>query len=102
MSEQNATGISRVIVPADRGDSVESVLLSVAVDLTRAVEALGYPTLQAMLGEDVPLAQVQHSLMKIACAVTAGYSSYIEKVIMIASGESGASTCAECRQAESR
>ena len=28
MSEQNATGVSRVIVPADRGDMAESILLS--------------------------------------------------------------------------
>ena len=103
MSEQNAAGVSRVIMPTGRGDLAESVLLSVAVDLTRAIEALGYPTLQAMLGEDVPIAQVQHSLMKIACAVTARYSSYIEKAIMIhASGESGASTRVECRQDRSR
>lgn len=103
MSEQNAAGVSRVIVPADRGETAESVLLSVAVDLTRAVEALGYPTLQAMLGGNVPIAQVQHSLMKITCAVTARCSSYIEKAIMIhTSGESGASTCVECHQDRSR
>ena len=103
MSEQNAAGVSRVIMPAGRGDLAESVLLSVADDLTRAVEALGHPTLQVMLGEDVPLAQVQHSLMKFACAVTARCGNYIEKAIMIhASGESGASTCVESRQDRSR
>lgn len=103
MSKQKPISASRVIVPTDRGEMAESILLSIAEDLNRAVEALGYPTLQVMLGEDVPIAQVQHSLMKIACAVTARYSSYIEKAIMIhASGESGASTCVECRQDRSR
>lgn len=35
MSEQKATDVSRVIVPADRGDLAESALLSVAENLTR-------------------------------------------------------------------
>lgn len=103
MSKQNATGVSRVIVPTDRGDMAEDVLLSVAADLNRAVEALGHPTLQAMLGDDVPIAQLQHSLMKMSCAVAEEYCSYVENGIRIhASRESGVSTCTECRQAESR
>jgi hypothetical protein len=103
MSEQNKAGVSRVIVPADRGDMAETILLSVAEDLTRAVEALGYPTLQAMLGNDAPIAQLQHSLMKMSCAVAEKYCSYVKNGIRIhASRESGVSTCTECRQAESR
>ena len=39
---QKAIGVSRVIVPADRGEMAESILLSVAEDLNRAVEASGY------------------------------------------------------------
>lgn len=103
MSEQNAAGVSRVIVPADRGDMAESILLSIAADLNRAVEALGYPTLHVMLGDDASIAQLQHSLMKMSCAVAEKYCSYVESGIRIhASRESGVSTCAECRQAESR
>lgn len=103
MSEQNATGVSRVIVPADRGDMAESILLSIAEDLTRAVEALGHPTLHVMLGDDASIAQLQHSLMKMSCAVAEKYCSYVESGIRIhASRESGVSTCTECRQAESR
>lgn len=100
---QTAIGVSRVIVPADRGEMAESILLSVAEDLNRAVEALGYPTLQVMLGDDVPIAQLQHSLMRMSCVVAEKYCSYVENGIRVhASGESGVSTCAECRQAESR
>lgn len=103
MSKQNTTGVSRVIVPADRGDMAESILLSIAEDLTRAVEALGYPTLHVMLGNDASIAQLQHSLMKMSCAVAEKYCSYVESGIRIhASRESGVSTCTECRQAESR
>ena len=103
MSEQNTTSVSRVIVPADRGEMAESILLSIAEDLTRAVEALGYPTLQVMLGDDAPIAQLQHSLMKMSCAVAEKYCSYVESGIRIhASRESGVSTCTECRQTESR
>lgn len=86
---------ARVIVPADRGEMAESVLLSVAEDLNRAVEALGYPTLQVMLGDDVPIAQLQHSLMRMSCVVAEKYCSYVENGIRVhASGESGVSTCA--------
>lgn len=100
---QTATGVSRVIVPADRGEMAESILLSVAEDLNRAVEALGYPTLQVMLGDDVPISQLQHSLMRMSCVVAEKYCSYVENGLRVhASGESGVSTCAECRQAESR
>lgn len=100
---QKAIGVSRVIVPADRGEMAESILLSVAKDLNRAVEALGYPTLQVMLGDDVPISQLQHSLMRMSCVVAEKYSSYVENGLRVhASGESGVSTCAECRQAESR
>lgn len=100
---QTAIGVSRVIVPADRGEMAESILLSVAEDLNRAVEALGYPTLQVMLGDDVPIAQLQHSLMRMSCVVVEKYCSYVENGLRVhASGESGVSTCAECRQAESR
>lgn len=103
MSEQNAAGVSRVIVPADRGDMAESILLSIAKDLTRAVEALGYPTLHVMLGDDASIAQLQHSLMKMNCAVAEKYCSYVKSGLRIhASRESGVSTCTECRQAESR
>ena len=103
MSKQKATGVSRVIVPADRGEMAESVLLSVAEDLTSAVEALGYPTLQVMLGDDAPIAQLQQGLMRMACVVAEKYCSYVENGLRVhASGESGVSTCAECRQAESR
>lgn len=103
MSEQNATGVSRVIVPTNRGELAESVLLSVAEDLTRAVEALGYPLLQGMLGDGVPIAQLQHSLMRMSCVVAEKYCSYVENGLRVhASGESGVSTYAECRQAESR
>lgn len=92
-----------MIVPADRGDMAESVLLSVAEDLNRAAEALGYPTLQVMLGDDAPIAQLQHSLMRMSCVVAEKYCSYVENGIRVhSSGESGVSTCAECRQAESR
>jgi len=69
VSEQNATGVARVIVPANRDELAESVLLSVAEDLIRAVEALGYPLLQGMLGDGVPIAQLQHSLMRMSCVV---------------------------------
>lgn len=100
---QTAIGVSRVIVPADRGEMAESILLSVAEDLNRAVEALGYPTLQVMLGDDVPISQLQHSLMRMSCVVAEKYCSYVENGLRVhASGESGVSTCAECRQAESR
>lgn len=100
---QKAIGVSRVIVPADRGEMAESILLSVAEDLNRAVEALGYPTLQVMLGDDVPISQLQHSLMRMSCVVAEKYCSYVENGLRVhASGESGVSTCAECRQAESR
>lgn len=100
---QTTTGVSRVIVPADRGEMAESILLSVAEDLNRAVEALGYPTLQVMLGDDVPISQLQHSLMRMSCVVAEKYCSYVENGLRVhASGESGVSTCAECRQAESR
>ena len=100
---QTAIGVSRVIVPADRGEMAESILLSVAEDLNRAVEALGYPTLQVMLGDDVPIAQLQHSLMRMSCVVAEKYCSYVENGLRVhASGESGVSTCAECRQAGSR
>lgn len=100
---QTATGVSRVIVPADRGEMAESILLSVAEDLNRAVEALGYPTLQVMLGDDVPISQLQHSLMRMSCVVAEKFCSYVENGLRVhASGESGVSTCAECRQAESR
>ena len=103
MSEQNATGVSRVIVPADRGDMAESVLLSVAKDLNRVVEVLGYPTLQVMLGNDVPVAQLQRSLMRMSCVVAEKYCSDVENGLRVhASEESGVSTCPECRQAESR
>lgn len=103
MSEQKATGDSRVIVPASRGDLAEDVLLSIAGDLTRAVEALGYPTLQGMLGDEVSVGQLQRSLMKMCCVVAEKYRSYVEDGLRVqASEESGASTCAECRQAESR
>lgn len=81
----------------------ESVLLSVAEDLTSAIEALGYPTLQVMLGDDAPIAQLQQGLMRMACVVAEKYCSYVENGLRVhASGESGVSTCAECRQAESR
>lgn len=100
---QKAIGVSRVIVTADRGEMAESILLSVAEDLNRAVEALGYPTLQVMLGDDVPISQLQHSLMRMSCVVAEKYCSYVENGLRVhASGESGVSTCAECRQAESR
>lgn len=100
---QKAIGVSRVIVPADRGEMAESILLSVAEDLNRAVEALGYPTLQVMLGDDVPISQLQHSLMRMSCVVAEKYCSYVENGLRVhASGESGVSMCAECRQAESR
>lgn len=100
---QKAIGVSRVIVPADRGEMAESILLSIAEDLNRAVEALGYPTLQVMLGDDVPISQLQHSLMRMSCVVAEKYCSYVENGLRVhASGESGVSTCAECRQAESR
>ena len=100
---QTAIGVSRVIVPADRGEMAESILLSVAEDLNRAVEALGYPTLQVMLGDDVPISQLQHSLMRMSCVVAEKYCSYVENGLRVhASGESGVSTRAECRQAESR
>lgn len=100
---QTAIGVSRVIVPADRGEMAESILLSVAEDLNRAVEALGYPTLQVMLGDDVPISQLQHSLMRMSCVVAEKYCSYVENGLRVhASGELGVSTCAECRQAESR
>lgn len=103
MSEQTATGVSRVIVPADRGEMAESILLSIAEDLNRAVEALGYPTLQVMLGDDVPIAQLQHGLMRMSCVVAEKFCGYVENGIRVhASGESGVSTCAECRQAGSR
>lgn len=103
MSKQKAPGVSRVIVTADRGDLAESVLLSVAEELTRAVEALGYPTLQAMLCDNIPIAQLQHSLMRMSCVVAEKYCSYVENGLRVhASGGSGVSTCAECRQAESR
>ena len=103
MSEQSATSVSRVIVSADRGELAEDVLLSVAADLNRAVEALGHPALQAMLGKDVPIAQLQHSLMRMSCAVAKVFCDYVESGIRIhASRESGVSTCTECRQAESR
>lgn len=103
MSEQKATGVSRVIVPVDRGEMAESILLSVVEDLNRAVEALGYPTLQVMLGDDVPISQLQHSLMRMSCVVAEKYCSYVENGLRVhASGESGVSMCAECRQAESR
>lgn len=95
--------VSRVIVPADRGEMAESILLSVAEDLNRAVEALGYPTLQVMLGDGVPISQLQHSLMRMSCVVAEKYCSYVENGLRVhASGESGVSMCAECRQAESR
>ena len=103
MSEQNAAGVSRVIVPADRGETAESVLLSVAEDLNRAVEALGYPALQVMLGDDVPIAQLQHGLMRMSCVVVEAFCGYVENGLRVhASGGSGASTCAECRQDRSR
>lgn len=103
MSEQNAAGVSRVIVPADRGEMAEDVLLSIVADLNRAVEALGYPALQVMLGDDVPIAQLQHSLMRMSCAVAKVFCDYVENGLRVhASGGSGVSTCAECRQAESR
>lgn len=103
MSEQKATGVLRVIVPAERGDMAESILLSIVGDLNRAVEALGYPTLQLMLGDDVQIAQLQHSLMKMSCVVAEKYRNYIEDGLRVhASGESGVSTCDERRQAESR
>lgn len=79
MSEQKPIGVSRVCVDADRGPLIEDVLLSVAADLTRAVEALGYPTLQFVLGDDVPLAEAQAALLGVARAVTARYDKYLEK-----------------------
>lgn len=70
---------TRVCVDADRGLLMEDVLLSVAADLTRAVEALGYPTLQAALGDDVPLAETQASLLGVTRAVMARTDEYLAK-----------------------
>ena len=61
--------LSRVCVDADRGPLIEDILLSVAADLTRAFEALGYPTLRAALGDDAPLAETQTALLGVACTV---------------------------------
>ena len=70
---------TRVCVDADRGLLIEDVLLSVAADLTRAIEALGYPTLQTALGDDVPLAETQAALLGVARAVVARYDEYLAK-----------------------
>ncbi|WLD80915.1 hypothetical protein QU668_04025 [Schaalia sp. HMT-877] len=71
--------LTRVCVDADRGPLMEDVLLSVAADLTRAVEALGYPTLQVVLGDDVPLAETQAALLGVARAVAARYGECLAK-----------------------
>jgi len=100
--------LSRVCVDADRGPLIEDVLLSVAADLTRAFEALGYPTLQAALGDDVPLAETQAALLGVARAVAARYDEYLAKTERkiratdLPEGGSAPSTCAGRRQGGSR
>lgn len=71
--------LTRVCVDADRGLLMEDVLLSVAADLMRAVEALGYPTLQAALGDDAPLAETQEALLGVTRAVVARTDEYFAK-----------------------
>ena len=100
--------LSRVCVDADRGPFIEDILLSVAADLTRAFEALGYPTLQAALGDDVPLAETQAALLGVARAVAARYDEYLAKTERkiratdLPEGGSVPSMCAERRQGGSR
>ena len=71
--------LTRVCVDANRGPLMEDVLLSVAADLTRAVEALGYPTLQVALGDDVPRAETQAALLGVTRAVVARTDEYLAK-----------------------
>ena len=92
--------LTRVCVDTDRGPLIEDILLSVAADLTTAIEALGYPTLQAALGDDVPLAETQAALLDVACAVVKRVDEYLtetERKIRTAdslSRGSAPSTCA--------
>lgn len=103
MSEKKPSGVSRVCVDADRGPLIEDVLLSVAADLTRAVEALGYPTLQVVLGDDVPMAETQAALLGVARAVAARYDEYLERserkirATDLPEGGSAPSRCAQRR-----
>lgn len=71
--------LTRVCVDANRGLLMEDVLLSVAADLTRAVEALGYPTLQTALGDDAPLAETQEALLGVTRAVVTRTDEYLAK-----------------------
>ena len=99
---------TRVCMDANRGLLIEDVLLSVAADLTRAFEALGYPALGVVLGDDVPLAETQAALLGVARAVVARYDEYFaktERKIRATdppSGGSAPSTCAGRRQGGSR
>ena len=99
---------TRVCVDADRGPLIEDVLLSVAADLTRAFEALGYPALGVVLGNDVPLAETQAALLGVARAVVARYDEYLAKTERkiratdLPEGGSALSTCAGYRQGGSR
>lgn len=70
---------TRVCVDANRGLLIEDVLLSVAADLTRAIEALGYPALGIVLGDDVPLAETQAALLGVTRAVVARTDEYLAK-----------------------
>ena len=70
---------TRVCVDANRGLLMEGILLSVAADLTRAIEALGYPTLQTALGDDAPLAETQAALLGVTRAVVTRTDEYLAK-----------------------
>lgn len=100
--------LTRLCMDDDRGPMMEDVLLSIAADLSRAIEALGYPTLQVALGDDVPLAETQAALLGVARAVLARTDEYFAKAERkiratdLPEGGSAPSTCAGRRQGGSR
>ena len=68
-----------VVIGAGLGGQVAWALPHVAPDLTRAIEALGYPTLQTALGDDAPLAETQAALLGVTRAVVTRTDEYLAK-----------------------